>query len=244
MPFTYKWSDLILLAGKNVRNIPTTAVDALHCDLVSSKMASVLPWRPLQTTIALGTLPLVNGQQDYSVSPNISSIVSARLSRTDVSPIWDVELFVNKTIAVNNIPVSPYSIRKIAHQPGEGLFRLECAVQIPSGQTWEIRGDVEQNPTKVTATSQGCWFDDKYANVAMDGLLYWMYKIAGDTQAGSAATDGMGRVTYSGQLGIFFAELREMAKSEDLKGGDMNLFPAEPLSEGRNGANISYIFGF
>jgi hypothetical protein len=241
MAFTYQWSTLVSLARKNVRNIPTADIDALHCDLVSSKMAAAAPllWRPLTTTIAPGTLPLVNGQQDYSVPVNIFKIGNdIRLTRTDVTPNQDINLNVVDTLATNAYVVSPYAIRNISHEQGIGQLRLEQAVQVPDGTTWEIRGEYMINPTKVVLTNQGCWFDDKYANVAMAGLEYWLRKLAGDNSAGAAATDGMGRVTYTGQLGVFAAMLREMQKTEDIQNGEMRLYPSEGISEGRNGTCI------
>jgi hypothetical protein len=241
MPYTYAWSTLVTLAKKNARNIPTADIDALHCDLVSSKMATVFAWRPQTTTIANGSILLANNTQDYSVPANFAGLVNARLTRTDVSPVQDIELDVRDTLAVNMSPSSPYNIRVIAHQSGEGLLRLEQAIQLDG--TWEIRGDIEINPTKVSATSQGCWFDDKYAEVAIAGLLYWLFKVAGDNRAGTAVTDAAGRVSYSGQLGEFMSALFGMKKAEDRLGGETALFPAEPISVGRDGAWTSPFWG-
>lgn len=225
------------------RNIPSASLDVRHCDFVSSAMAAAAPnlWRPMTTTIGNGTLPLVNGAQDYSVPPNIYKLGNdMRITRTDTSPIQDVNLTVLDTIPSNMIPVTPYSIRNCSHEQGIGQIRLECAVYIATGQTWEIRGQYQLNPTKVTNVVHGCWFDDKYANVAVEGLKYWLFQLAGDTRAGTAVSEGKGRASnYSGQLGIFHGLLRGMMTAEDTQAGELRIFPAEPLSEGRSGAYIN-----
>lgn len=243
MAFTYTWQTLVDLAKKNARNIPTTDVDVLHCDLVSSAMAASAPnlWRPLTTTIGAGTLPLVDGAQDYSVPPNIYKLGDdVRITRTDVSPEQDINLNVVDRLATNMVPVTPYSIRNISHEQGVGQLRLECAVYLAAGQLFEIRGEYEINPTKVTNLTEGCWFDDKFANVAIEGLIYWLFRLAGDTRSGSATVNVQGRVTgYNGQLGVFYGMLRTMMVQEDAQAGELRIFPAEPLSEGRSGAYIN-----
>lgn len=238
MAFTYSWANLNEIAKANVRNIPTTTLDARHCDLVSQKMASILPWRPLISTIGAGTLPLVDGAQDYSVPSNFVGLTKdVRLTRTDATPDEDINLTVVDTIASDLSPVSPYTIRSISHEMGIGQLRLSSAVTIASGTTWEIRGQIRTNPTKISATTQDCWFDDKYASVAIAGLEYWVRKLAGDANAGGAATDNKGRMNYTGQLGVFYAMLRDMQSAEDGTNGALEMFPDTPLAVGRNGGD-------
>ena len=130
MPFTYQWQNLLDIAKKNIRNIPTTDVDARYCDLVSQKMAQVGSWRPLNTTIPPATILLQNNVQDYTVPNGIYRLKSARITRTDVTPNPEWELDVRNELPSDLTPNSPTGISNIAHQPSEGVLRLNSAVQI------------------------------------------------------------------------------------------------------------------
>ena len=241
MAYTYRWQDLIVLVSKQVKNIPTQSLDAIHCDLVSTRIASRLPWAPGTTTIAAGQIPLANGQQDYDPPSNIWRLTDASLRCTSITPNDDMTITVRSELPVDLMPVSPYAITSVALQAGAGRLRLSAAVLIPSGTTWELRGTYQINPTKVTSTSQYLWFDDRYVYVAVEGLKYWYMQLADDPRAGSTAGTWPGDITYTGQLAQFMSSLKEMSDAEDI-GGDMQAIPDLPLGITYSHAGI-YGFG-
>jgi hypothetical protein len=226
--FSYRWSDLIVLVSKQVKNIPTQQLDAIHCDLVSTRIAARLPWKPSKTTIAAGQIPLINGQQDYDPPFNIFRLTDASLQLTSTIPNRNFSITVRDSLAVDLLPLSPTAITSCALQAAEGKLRLSSAAMVPTGVTWELRGEYQINPTKVTDTSQNLWFDDRYLPVAVEGLTYWYYKLADDPRAGGTTGNWPGDVSYSGQLAQFMSAIKEMADAEDI-GGDMQTMPGDPI---------------
>lgn len=243
MGYSYSWNDLISVGSTYGKGIPLSKVNAQICDFVSQDMYQEYPWKQTITNTANGAIPLIDSRQDYSCeAPNIMRPLKAWLVRTDVTPFETRDLNIVKDLAVDLYPKSYTAVRDVSLQEAIGLFRLESAVNIPTGMKVELRVDYQLDPIKVTALTQIVWFKDHFAAVALEGLLYWVYKLADDSRAGSAQTDSFGRITgYGGQLGIYKAALNRMKSAEDY-GFTESLFPSEPMGEGRD-ANALRIFG-
>jgi hypothetical protein len=228
------------MAKPFVKNIPlaTGNADVMACDFVSSRIASAITWAPLTTTIVPEAL--VDGVQDYSVPVNVYRLLRVRLVNTGVTPNQSIDLNIEESLSPDLTPRSWQAIRACSLEPGVGLLRLESAVQVPSGSTFEIQGEYQINQTKVTSLSEGMWFDDRYVHVAVSGLLYYFYKMANMPEAGVLQTDqNSGRSGATGQLGEFIAGIWDMRRSEG-GGYTEQMFPAEPIGAG--GFNWS-IFG-
>lgn len=230
-------------ARNQAKKIPISAPDQLkYCDIVSSKVWTYYPWFRSKTTIAPGLIPLVDLIQDYSSPPNLYRLTKGSLVRTDTTPDEHRELDVMQELDVDMIARTPYAIRAISMQAAVGQLRLESAVTVPSGTTWEIRGEYQINPNKVTALTDPMWMDDQYFDIAVAGILYWLYKQSDDPRAGTAAMSPNGQIQYSGQLAEFWAFVNIMKASEDLSGID-GVFPGEPMGVGRDSTGLN-IFGF
>lgn len=214
------------------------------CDFVSSEMYIEYPWKQTITNTANGTIPLIDSHQDYSCSaPNIMRPLKASIFRTDVTPHESLDLDIVKDLSVDHYPRSYLAIRAMSLQQAVGLFRLESAVNVPTGVQLELRVDYQLNPIKVVALTQDCWFDDRYAFVALEGLLYWVYKLADDTRAGSTQSDAYGRITgYTGQMGVWKGALGRMKMAEDY-GFTESIFPSEPMGLPRDSNSLN-IFGW
>lgn len=243
MAQSYSWNDLITVMTRFSKGLPASSVNAQICDFISSDMYIEYPWKQTITNTASGKIPLLDSRQDYSAeAPNIMRPVKAWLKRTDIIPIQVRDIEVKKDISIDLTPRSWIAIRTVSLQQSIGLFRLDSAVQIPAGQQVELCFDYQANPVKVEGLSQIIWFDDRYAFVAMQGLLYWIYKLGDDTRAGGAQTDASGRITgYTGQLGDYKAALNRMKSSEEY-GFTENLYPSDAMGVGRDD-NSWNIFG-
>lgn len=239
MARTYHWSDAVDFAKKQTKGTPTTTLDARICDLVSSEVWGAYAWYLSKQTIASGTIPLVDNQQDYDPPANIYVLTKGSLVCTSTTPVSHRELDVVQEQDVNMMPISPTQIRSIALQAGVGKLRLESAV-VTSGQSWEIRGEYKANPPKVTDTNNQIWWDDQFFNIAVEGLVYWAYKLADDKRAGGAQTQG-GRIVYAGKYADFRAAIDRMKEAEDFGGVD-GVFPSQNLSDGRQDYVLN-IFG-
>jgi hypothetical protein len=242
--YTYSWQDLINVGSSYGKGIPLTKVNAQICDFVSQDMYADYPWKQTITNTANGVMPLIDATQDYSCeAPNIMRPLKAALWRLDVIPPTIRELTIVRDLGVNRYPRSYIAISQISLQQATGKFRLDAAVNVPTGMQLELRVDYQIDPIKVTNLGQVIWFQDHYAVVALEGLLYWVYKLADDSRAGNAQTDATGRIIgYTGQLGTYKAALTRMKMAEDFGFTD-SVFPSEPMGLGRD-ANAFSIFGW
>lgn len=244
MSYSYSWNDLISVGSTYGKGIPLSKVNAQICDFVSQDMYQEYPWKQTITNTAHGAIPLIDSQQDYSCeATNIMRPLTASLVRTDATPNQVRELEIIGSLPVDLVPRSFMAINSVSLDGATGLFRLDSAVRISAGQQVELRSDYQIDPIKVTDLRQIIWFKDHFAAVALEGLLYWVYKLADDSRAGSAQTDAFGRITgYGGQLGIYKAALNRMKSAEDY-GFIQSIFPAEPMGTGRD-VNAPNIFGW
>lgn len=244
MGYTYAWGDLINVGSAYGKGIPLAKVNAQICDFVSQEMWSEYPWKQTITNTAKGTIPLIDSTQDYSCSaPNIDRLLKAWIRRYDVTPNETRDLDVKKDLSIDLYPRSYVGIRAVSLQQSIGMFRLESAVNVPSGVQLELCCDYQLNPIKVTGLNQIIWFDDRFSIVALEGLLYWVYKLGDDTRSGTAQTDAYGRVIgYSGQLGIYKAAVNKMKMAEDYGFTEM-VFPADPMGLPRDSNSLN-IFGW
>lgn len=198
--------------------------------MVSSEMWYSAPWRfnGVVTDIGAGAIPLSDGIQDYSPPSQIWRLLSGKIVRTDTTPDEVRDIDVQDSLVVDLVPRSYQAINAISLEPAAGQLRLECAVQVPSGVTLEIGGTFQLMHSKIASLSTPLWFPDDYYDVFCAGLLYWAYKLSDDSRAGTVASDGNGKQTYTGQYGEFRARLHRMMDAEDF-GGDEQLFPSEPM---------------
>mgnify|MGYP007031193341 CR=1 FL=1 len=246
--FSYTWNDLIQVTSVMAKGMPLSgngiSISPQICDFVSSDMFNQYPWKQTIANTANGTIPLIDSTQDYPCSaPNIRRLVKAWIIRTDETPNEARDLDVVNDLSVDLYPRSYVAIRAVSLQQSIGLFRLESAVNIPTGVQIELRCDYQINPIKITSLSQVIWFDDTFAHVAQKGLLYWMYKLGDDSRAGSAQTDSYGRIIgYGGQLGEYKAALNEMKMAEDY-GFTQSVFPSDPMGLPRDSNSLN-IFGW
>ena len=247
MAQTYAWSTLSNTASALLKGVGQYAANAVQfCDLVSSDMYLEYPWKQTitTTTTAPGLTPLLNGVQDYSpFAPNIFRLLNGAIWNVTTTPMTVQDLNVVDQLSVDLYPRSYSAIRAFCLQQGVGLLRLESAINVPAGMLLEIRYDYQINPTKVTSLGQDCWFDDKYAQVAIEGLLYWGYKLSDDPRAGAAQMNATGQIIgYSGQLASYKAALFRMKSAEDF-GSTEIVFPDQGMGEGRDQNSLN-IFGY
>lgn len=241
MAYSYSWNDLINVVSALVKGVPLTKLNAQICDMVSSEMYNEFPWKNTITNTAKGTIPLIDSQQDYTcAAPNINRLLKAWIRRYDVTPNEIIDLDVKKDLSIDLYPISYVAVRAVSLQQSIGMFRLEKAVQVPAGIQLELCCDYQINVQKVVSLAQPAWFDDRFALVAIHGLLWWAYQLTDDSRAGAAQTDASGRIIgYNGQLGTYKAAVNKMKMGEDF-GYTEQIFPGDSMGEGRdqNALNI------
>lgn len=245
MPKTYLAQDGLDIGVKLAMGVPLDSnedVRARVCDMVSSKMWTYYPWATSKKNIAAGSIPLVDSTQDYAAPTDCYRLTKVSLNRTSTTPNESRELDVAQELDVNLRKSSPYGIRVASLQAGVNMIRLECAVQISSGEVWEIDGEYQQFVTKITALTDALWFDDQYLEVFAKGVAYWALRFADDPRAGEVTARLPGNdVAASGMLGEFYDGLRQMRAAEDFSGVD-GIFPGDAMGTGRDDLILN-IFG-
>jgi hypothetical protein len=237
----YTVSDSVQFTQAICSNIPVDSIKVIAADSVNSIMWNCYPWRWAQK--AMTAIPLVDGTQDYTFAPtDFMRLVAARLVQTSSTPDTYDELTVVRNLAPD-LGKSGFmgGLTQIATVPATSKLRLTCAAAVATGQTFEIQGEYQFQPAKITSTGASLAFPDQYFGVFNEGLLWMFYRLSKDSREGSAQANGKGGVVYTGQMGAFFDALMSMREAEDWGAGD-NVFPSDPL--GVSGGNYSGLYGF
>lgn len=227
-----------------IKGTPTDSIIIQACDFTSNDIYTEYPWKNTIANTASGMIPLQDSVQDYPVSaPNILRPSTATIWRLDCTPPSTRELSIVRHLGVNLYPRSYIAISEVSLEEAIGRFRLDAAVNLPTGIQLELRLTYQISPIKIVDLSQVIWFQDVHAGVAMHGLLYWLYKLTDDARAGESVCDQYGRVVnYTGQLAIFHGAMNKMKMFEDGLFTD-SVFPSDPMGTPRD-ANSLQIYGW
>ena len=114
--------------------------------------------------------------------------------------------------------------------------------QVNAGELVDLRVQYQPYHTTITSLDQPIWFDDSYFEMAQAGLLYKLYLFGEDSRAGSVTYDSFGHASYTGQMGVFMAAMREKAMQEDAN-SVQGLFPDESIGGWFNGAPGPLLLG-
>ena len=177
MAFTYQWQDVITQLKQYSRNIPLDKVSAVECDSVSSEI-----WRKFPFKDACQTYPsisLIDSTSDYDPPPNYFRLVSAQITRTAPSAdTYDPLTIVQELPLPSAIAVHPIYIRSIAFIKGLGRLRFSFLPIVNAIDAYQCDGQYQMEHTRVSDITQYCWFGDSLMQVALEGILYWGYKLA------------------------------------------------------------------
>lgn len=230
------------LINRLIKNVPVSDIAVQVCDRISSTMYSAYPWQNTKTLIAPGQIPCLDGAQDYSTPLNIYRLTKGSIAYLSSTPAQHRELDVANDLTVDLTSRSYSTIRAISLQAAAGVLRLESAIQVPAGTSIEIRGEFQRNPDKIVDLNHTMWFDDRWAQVFEDGILFWIYRLTDDSRAGTVTKGKFGRAVYTGQLAAWMAGI-DMMKSEEQYGGTDGYFPDSPLGVGRDWVGLT-LFGW
>lgn len=236
----YTVADSITWARAIVVGMPVSAIQVAAADMVNGIMWSAYPWRWAQK--AMTAIPLVDGTQDYTFAPSdYMRIVAARLTQTNTTPDVYDEVTVVRNLAPDLTKAGfRAGLSLIAYAPSLAKLRLNQAAAVSGSNTYQIDGEYQYQPTKITATSATFPFPDQYFNVFCNGMLWQFMMLGKDSRAGTAQATGKGGVVYTGQMAIFYDSLMAMREAEDWGAGD-TVFPSEPI--GASGMSFSNIYG-
>lgn len=235
MATTYTPQDAITYLQKIINGAPVTDIDSQVCDLVKRIIWIAYPWR--FSLAALTAVSLTNGNQNFANGnpTTLFRLVRARIVRTDITspgnPVKD--LMISSWIEPAPAFRIDYSnCRWVCHNRITDQFRLEAALNVPTGMTLQLQGEYQTFATKITDAnlSNTAAFDsmpDEYFHMFCAGLLWQLYKFTRDKREGGAQKVG-NQVIYTGQLGEFHDNIIACAQAEGWGQGETQ-FPDNPL---------------
>jgi hypothetical protein len=192
--------------------------DVTIAQFVAARMYTYFPWQ-FSLIQFVNSIPLVPGQQDYP-APNDMY----RLTQGWIHVVYpgSVDQFYNlnveSTLTVDLNPTGFYGNGSVMFMKNFQLLRLANASQVVNQpQVSYLEGEYQPTPPKITDMGQYLPFPDEYAQIAVEGCLYWLYKFGDDERAGTMVKQG-NAIEYTGQLAVFEAQLQEMAGAEKVGG--------------------------
>lgn len=229
---SYTPQNAIDLVKKYCRDVVVTSIDSQLCDIIHSTIWTYYPWKWSQS--ALTAIALVDGTQDYTIANNdVYRFLRLRIVRTDTTPDdYGDPLEIRNSLEPDLNPRGYQSQKLIAFEPVSAKLRLESAAFVGTGETLQIQGEYQKQPTLINDAALVTAFvwPDIYFGPFVEGLKWKLYQFVDDKRAGTVLTDKTGRTTYSGQLGIFMSALDRLAAAEDYAAED-STYPETPLGE-------------
>lgn len=176
MAFTYRWQDVIDQLKQYSRNIPLDKVSAVECDSVSSEIWHKYPFKDSCQTYP--SIILQDSISDYDPPPNYFRLVSAQITRTAPSAdTYDPLSIVQELPLPSAIAVHPIYIRSIAFIKGLGRIRFSFLPIVNTNEAYQCDGQYQMEHNRVSDLGSYCWFSDSLMQVALEGILYWGYKL-------------------------------------------------------------------
>lgn len=194
---------------------------------------------PNNTTIVgtIGTSGLASS--GGSGDPGILRPIKMRIVRLDSDPPEYRELALLSNLSPEFSRTAGIDTMKaVGWFSSSNFFRFDVSPQVSVGQLIQLQGEYQMKPTKITPAnlSTALPFPDHYFETFMEGLLWKLYQLTDDPRAGGIQVNrnGTQMKIFTGQFGVFYEMLQQMARTEDLGTGDEFQFPEQPLGMGRS----------
>lgn len=210
-------------AKRYVKNMPFEQVAIQVCDDVSKYMWMAAPWR--WSIGAFPNISLLNSTQDYTASLPADFLYLENAYITDQTGGVPRILHIEPFLAPGGKQGTPSRLAIVSGSPGgSGTVRFlpaPGAGSIPTSST-VISHYKKQAPTIKASnmnTAGTLVFDDEWFHVYVSGVLYYAYLFGDDQRAGGAQIDpASGKVSFSGQRGVWEANIALMKQREKLAG--------------------------
>lgn len=207
-----------------LKNMPIERVAVQILNNVSSLMWMSAPWR-----WSIGTFPtvtLTSNTQDYTVAIPSDFLYIQNSYSTDesgnVPRIFHIDSFIPPGGKIG----IPSRIALISGSPGSsGTIRVTPKPTTLPTPAWKLVTLYKKQAPVVTNknlnTPGTLVFDDEWFPVFVSGILYYGYLFGDDQRAGGGQIDpSSNRIQFTGQRGIFEADLSLMKQRERLAGMD------------------------
>lgn len=192
------------------------------------------------TTTVVGTIATAGlANSGGSGDPGILRPILIRICRLDCDPAEYRELMALSGLGVELSRTAGIDTMK-GYQwfPSQNMMRFDVSPQVSTGQIIQLQGIYQTKPTKITNSNLTTpfAFPDYYFDVFVEGLKWKIYQLSDDPRAGGIGVTRNGHQiqSFTGQYGVFYQMLQQMARTEDLNSGDQFQFPEQSLGVGRS----------
>ena len=230
---SYDWNQVIEFARNlGAKKVQIGAYDVRIAQMVQSAMYNYRLWQFSLVSVPYGSLPLVQGQQDYPAPAELYRLNRAWVTITyptaDGTPYnpantgnggspdqnWELDVVANLTQDLN--PLGSTATDQPVISSNIGVIRLQNAVQNWNQPPNPAYLGLEYQPSipKITDCGMPLCFPDRYFEAAVQGVLYWLYQFGDNERAGTTTKQG-NIVEDTGQLAKFKAELALIAADEE-----------------------------
>ena len=223
MASTFTPSQAFDYAKRFIKNMPLDQVMIQVCDDVNKYMWMAAPWR--WTIGAFPNIPLLNNTQDYTVTLPADFLYLETSYATDQTGGVPKIFYIESQLAPGGKLGTPSRLAVVSGTPGTSgtvrFFPQPGANSIPASWT-AISYYKKMAPVLTPAnmnTAGVLVFDDEWFHVYVSGVLYFAYLFGDDQRAGGAQIDpSSNKVTFSGQRGVWEANIMLMRQREKLAG--------------------------
>ena len=200
-----------------IKNMPLEQVQVQILDDVNKMMWMKAPWR--WTINTFPTVALTNNTQDYSVAIPSDFLYLQDSYITDAKGGVPINLSIQSFLPPGGKLGVPTSCAVIGAAGTTGTYRL-----FPQpgslNPNWEVISLYKKTapviqPSNIN-TPGVLLFDDEWFWVYVSGILYFAYLYGDDQRAGGAQLASNGQVQFSGQRGVFEANMQIMLQREKL----------------------------
>lgn len=218
MASTYKLIDAFSQSKVFVKMMPLESIQTFILDNALKMLWMAAPWR-----WTLGNLPvvtLVASTVDYTIADPADFLYiqpgSAYISAGGSDVSRDVEVVAHINASVKRVSAAP---TQVCH-PAVHTVRVspKPGTTVTTGtQLIALYKKTCPNVSESNVHTAGIQvFDDEWFHVYLSAVLYQAYLYADDGRAGGAQFTPGGQLTFTGQRGVFEANIQHMRESEPM----------------------------
>lgn len=184
---------------------------------ISTMMWMAAPWR-----WSIGSLPVItlaSDTQDYNIALPSDFLYATDAYLADGDNQFDTLLVEPALPTTVTMVGRPKRISISGTAGGTGTLRVAAkpgTLNTPPSIISMYKKTAPVLTAETLHTAGVLLFDDEWAWVFEEGVLWQAYQWGDDSRAGTVTVDNQGRVQYNGQRGCFEAALVEMRRREKL----------------------------
>jgi len=227
MSSTYYPQQAFDYAKRYIKNMPLEQVQVQILDDTNKMMWMHSPWRWSVSTFP--DITLINDTSDYTITVPSDFLYIQEAYITDSAGGPTKKLYIEPYLNQGGIKGNPTRMALTSGTPGaSGNIRFSPQIgQVPT-IGWTAKTLYKKQAPIITASNANTVgvqvFDDEWFWVYVSGVLYFAYLFGDDQRAGAAQVDpSSGRVSFTGQRGVFEANLALMKQREKLPGMDSTI---------------------